>query len=129
MSSLCQKQSFEDHEIRDEKGEQCCDCEQVSPPDTRGERNAASRPLQHSLSLTQLVYALPELRSLNVRKAANDRDSRRPDLWTPACYSSLSEIMRAMRKHSPWCNLETFVCDPVPMPHDSTSWLGTALAE
>ncbi|CAL5218847.1 g578 [Coccomyxa viridis] len=102
---------------------------EVSPPDTRGERNAASRPLQHSLSLTQLVYALPELRSLNVRKAANDRDSRRPDLWTPACYSSLSEIMRAMRKHSPWCNLETFVCDPVPMPHDSTSWLGTALAE
>ena len=101
----------------------------MSTPDTRGERNAASRPLQHSLSLTQLVYALPELRSLNVRKAANDRDSRQPNLWTPACYSSLSEIMRAMRKRSPWCNLETFVCDPVPTSRASSSWLGIDLAQ
>ena len=101
----------------------------MSPPDTRGERNAASRPLQHSLSLTQLVYALPELRSLNVSKAANDRNSRRLDLWTPACYSSLSEIIRAMRKRSPWCNLETFLCDPIPIPCASSSWLGTALGD
>ena len=101
----------------------------MSPPDSRAERHAATRPLQHSLSVTQLVYALPELRTLNVRKAANDRDSRRPNLWAPACYSSLSEIVRAMRKRSPWCNLDTFVCDAIPAPRASSEWLGLALVE
>ena len=98
----------------------------MSLADSRGERNAAARPLQHSLSLTQLVYALPELCSLNVRKAANDRDRRRPKLWTPACCFCLSEIVRAMEKGSPWCHLETFVCDAIPTQHASANWLALA---
>jgi len=89
-------------------------CQQVSRLGNKAEQGALSRPTRHSLSLTQLVYALPELRSLNVRKAAIDGNSSQIDLWTPACYSCMVEIMRAMRKRSPWCNLETFVCDAIP---------------
>lgn len=75
---------------------------------------SASRPSQHRLSLTQLVFALPELRSLDVRKAPKGPRSKQGDLWTPACYSCLAEITRAMHKGSPWCSLEAFMCDPIP---------------
>jgi hypothetical protein len=61
------------------------------------------------------VYALPELRILDVRKLLHEHDKRRGDMWTPACYSCLADMAHAVHKRSPWCNLDTFLCDPTPM--------------
>ena len=95
--------------------------QQVSAPDARSEQALASRPSQQRLSLTQLVYALSELQTLDVRKAPGMLTSQ-PNLWTPACWSSLMEIRRAMHKASPWYNLETFACDANPSMIASCSW-------
>ena len=93
----------------------------MSAPDARSEQALASRPSQQRLSLTQLVYALSELQTLDVRKAPGILSSQ-PNLWTPACWSSLMEIKRAMHKASPWCNLETLACDANPSKIASCSW-------
>lgn len=92
-------------------------CQQVSNADGGAQQSMVSRPAQRRLSLTQLVYALPELRNLDVRKYphAHEHDRRRGDMWTPACYSCMAGVARAVRKGSPWCNLDTFLCDPIPV--------------